>query len=230
MYILFSLVMAVTPSLLLVRYYYRQDTRSPEPKTLIIKIFILGIIYTIPVFVLESVISRLNVFFAWSPFFYYFFEAFIVAGLSEEYIKLHIVRKYVYHHPQFDKIMDGIIYTVVASLGFACMENFLYVMQNSWHIALARGFTAVPMHAVCSGMMGYYIGKAKFAKTKKEEKLLINNGLWLAIVLHGLYNFILFISPVAGSVFSFFIIAFVFGIYIKLREKIALAIKEDEDT
>lgn len=222
-----SLLMAVAPALLLVGYYCRQAAVKSHPMALIAKTFLLGLIYTIPVFVMESVISRVSVIFAWSRFFYYFFEAFFVAGLCEEYIKLHIVRKYVYSTPHFRKIKEGIIYTIVASLGFACMENILYVMQGSWPVALARGFTAVPMHAVCSGMMGYYIGRAKLAETAREEKKLMNNGLWLAVVLHGLYDFVLFYSPLAGSVFSFFIIAFVFWIYIKLKEKINLADKED---
>jgi RsiW-degrading membrane proteinase PrsW (M82 family) len=147
--------------------------------------------------------------------------------LCEEYIKFRIIKKYIYHHPQFNEIMDGIIYTVVASLGFACMENVLYVLKSSWHTALARGFTAVPMHAVCSGMMGYYIGLARFSCDKNKEKRLLNQGLWTAILLHGLYDFLLFISPIWGSVFSLLAIILILVVYLLLKEKIHMARRWD---
>jgi RsiW-degrading membrane proteinase PrsW (M82 family) len=145
-----------------------------------------------------------------------------VAGLCEEYIKLQIVKNYAYCKPSFDEIMDGIVYTSVASMGFACMENILYVMNDAWHTAIARGFTAVPLHAVCSGMMGY-IGRAKFANTKEQEKFLIYKGLWQAVAIHGLYDFLLFISPKVGSIFSVIIVPLIFWTYLRLKSRIRLA-------
>jgi len=199
MKVMVSFLMAVAPALLLVRYFYMQDRRHPEPKRMIVKIFLLGIIYIFPVYILEHMIGRLNVF-GPTPM-YHLFEAFIVAGLCEEYIKFRIVRKYVYPTEHFNEIIDGIIYTIVASLGFACIENVMYVMNGTWSIAIARGVTAVPMHAIASGLMGYYLGKAKFAADKKEEKRLMNKGLWTAIMVHGLYDFLIFISPMLGAAF-----------------------------
>lgn len=220
---LISFLMAVFPALLFVCYYYKQDKNSSEPKGLVMTVFILGIFSSFAVSLLENLVSQASVIFQWSPFFYNFFEAFIVAGLCEEYIKLLIVINYVYRKPIFNEVMDGIVYTIVASLGFACMENVLYVMGDTWHTAIARGFTAVPLHAVCSGMMGYYIGRAKFAATRQEEKFLIYKGLWQAVMIHGLYDFLLFISPVIGSVYSVAIVPLIFWTYLKLKKRIQIA-------
>ncbi len=93
----------------------------------------------------------------------------------------------------FDEVMDGIVYTVVASLGFACFENVMYVMSGGVGVALTRAFTAVPLHAFCSGIMGYYIGMAKFDQA--NQKKYFRKGLFIAILTHGLYDFLLLGSP-----------------------------------
>ncbi|HOY08988.1 MAG TPA: PrsW family glutamic-type intramembrane protease [Candidatus Omnitrophota bacterium] len=219
MHAFFSFIAAVLPALLLVRYFYKAN---PAPKRFIVKVFLLGVIYTLPVYILEVILARYNMFPRWSFVLYYFFEAFIVAGLCEEYIKLRIIKKYVYGTVFFQGERDGIIFTVVASMGFACMENILYVVNHSWNMALARGFTAVPMHAVCSGVMGYSLGKAKRSQILNrlaEEKKYINQGLWEAILIHGCYDFFLFLSPILGSVFAMFTIPLVLGYYLELRNK-----------
>lgn len=227
MYIVISLVMAVIPSVLLVYYYYRQDNKKPEPKGLIVKIFLLGVISIIPVLFLESLAHLFNRLFIWTPVLYYLIRAFLVAGFCEELIKLMVVKRYAYNDIHFDEVMDGIVYTVVASLGFACIENIIYVMNTNLLVAVIRAFTSVPMHAVCSGLMGYYIGKAKFAVLRKEEKAFFLKGLGIAILIHGLYNFCLFISPIWGAVFAIFIFPIIISSFLKLKGKIKLAIAED---
>jgi RsiW-degrading membrane proteinase PrsW (M82 family) len=117
--------------------------------------------------------------------------------------------------------MDGIVYTIVASLGFACLENIMYVSEGGMTIALIRSVTAVPLHAFCSGIMGYYIGKAKFSKTNSKKYIL--EGLFYAVCIHGFYNFVLFI----GGIYSFIIIPILIISYKKLKLYIDDAIKED---
>ena len=210
--------MAAAPSVLLIYYFYYQ-TKKNEPKGLIFKISALGIIYTLPIYLLEGVVGQLNAYFDVSLMLYYFFEAFIVAGLCEEYIKFRIVMKYVYHTKYFTSMTDGIVYTVVASLGFACMENILYVVSGTWVTALARGFTAVPMHAVSSGIMGYFLGQAKITQDEKKKRHLINQGLWQAILIHGLYDFCILVSPILGSIFSLLTVPLIFSVYLQLRKE-----------
>ncbi|MHC4131072.1 MAG: PrsW family intramembrane metalloprotease [Planctomycetota bacterium] len=229
MYIAISFLMAVIPSVLLVCYYYRQDSIKPEPKGLIIKIFLLGIASVVPVIFLEFLASLFNQLFTWSPVLFYLVRAFVVAGLCEEFIKLCVVKRFAYNHVYFDEVMDGIVYAVVASLGFACMENIMYVMGSNIQVAVIRAVTAVPMHSFCSGLMGYYIGKAKFAGSKKQERAFFYKGLGIAVFLHGLYDFCLFISPVWGFAFSLLIFPIIVVAFLKLRGKIKMAIKEDGD-
>jgi RsiW-degrading membrane proteinase PrsW (M82 family) len=193
-YVLFSFLLAIAPSLVLVRYFYLRDIKKPEPKGLIIKIFLLGILFTLPIMSLAFLISEIQSYFEFSAIVNHLIQAFIVAALSEELFKLIIVIHFAFNRTEFDEIMDGIVYTIVASLGFACLENILYVLNGGLVVAVLRAFTAVPLHALASGIMGYYIGLAKFEPNKKQETLQIYKGLFIAIVIHGLYDFFLFSS------------------------------------
>jgi RsiW-degrading membrane proteinase PrsW (M82 family) len=221
--------MAVIPSVLLVCYFYRQDSIKPEPKGLIIKIFLLGIVSVVPVIFLESLVSFFNLLFVSSPVMFNLVRAFVVAGLCEEFIKLCVVKKFAYNNVHFDEVMDGVVYAVVASLGFACMENILYVMGSDIQTAVLRAVTAVPAHAFDSGIMGYYIGKAKFAESKKQERIFFCKGLAIAVFLHGLYDFCLFISPEWGCGFALLIFPIIVVSFFILRGKIKMALKEDGD-
>jgi len=227
MYITISLLMAIAPSIALVIYFYKQDKRKPEPIGLIIRVFFLGFVFIIPACLIEilsdGLFNRLN----GTITLYNLLKAFLVAAFVEELIKLIIVKKFVYKNLHFDEVMDGIVYTIVASLGFACMENLIYVMDGGLEVALLRAFTAVPMHAVASGIMGYYIGKAKFSENKQKENALIYKGLWFAILIHGTYNFLLFESPEISLILAFAIFPLIILTFIKLKEKIKIAIAED---
>jgi RsiW-degrading membrane proteinase PrsW (M82 family) len=228
MHLFISLVMAVAPSLLLVCYYYKQDMKKPEPKHLVTKIFLLGIAFTIPAIILEMLFDEMFVFVMRDSIIYHLFKAFIVAALIEEVTKLLIVKWFVYDHDQFDEVMDGIVYTIMASLGFACLENIIYVIDGGFTIALVRAITAVPMHAVASGMMGYYIGKAKFSEGKQDKKSMIYKGLGYAVLIHGIYDFLLFASPKIGFILALGVFPLIIFTFMSLKEKISLAIAEDD--
>lgn len=200
MYVLISLILAIAPAIYLVRYFYKLDVQKPEPRGLIIKMFLLGVLCTIPVAFLEQAVHQLKVLFDWWPPLYHFFMAFIVAALCEESIKLLLVKVFVYRNDYFDEVMDGIVYTVVVSLGFACLENILYVVDSNLGVALFRAFTAIPLHALCSGIMGYYVGMAKFSGSRELEKAQIRKGLWIAILIHGFYDFPLLAMPDWGGI------------------------------
>ena len=216
-----SFIFAIIPTIFLVRYFYLKDINKPEPIGLIIKIFLVGAISTIPIIFIEIIVDAFVTSFSDNLIIYSFLQAFIVAGFCEETMKLMVIKFFIYNNKHFDEIMDGIVYTIVASLGFACLENIMYVSEGGLFIALIRSFTAVPLHAFCSGIMGYYIGKAKFSKTNSKEYIL--KGLIIAISIHGFYNFVLFI----GGIYSFIIFPILFISYKKLKLYISLAIKED---
>lgn len=227
MYLTFSLLMALAPSIGLLIYFYKQDRKKPEPIGLITRIFFLGIVFTIPACLIEIMSDKIFFRLNGSTALYNFLKAFMVAAFVEELIKLIIVKKFVYKNPHFDEVMDGIVYTIVASLGFAFMENLIYVIDGGIEVAVARAFTAVPMHAVASGIMGYYIGKAKFSENRKKENALIYKGLWFAIFIHGTYNFLLFESPEISLILTLAIFPLIILTFVKLKEKIKIAIAED---
>jgi RsiW-degrading membrane proteinase PrsW (M82 family) len=126
-------------------------------------------------------------------------NAFIPTAIVEEFMKFAAVRAKAYDSPSFSEPMDGIIYGVTASLGFATVENIFYVMGfGAISTAIARAFLSVPSHAAYGGIMGYYLGLAKPFSTEqneKRERQLIIIGLSIAILLHGIFDAIAFTTP-----------------------------------
>lgn len=83
----------------------------------------------------------------------------------------------------------------MVSMGFACTENIMYVIEGGYQTAILRAFTAIPAHATFGVLMGFYMGKAKFSKNRTLFNL---TGLLLAVLFHGAYDFFLFINFVPG--------------------------------
>lgn len=122
-------------------------------------------------------------------------NAFISTALVEECVKYLAVRAKAYDSLNLNEPIDGIIYGVAAGLGFATVENILYVFGfGTISTAIIRAFLSVPSHAAYGGIMGFYIAMAKlhsgFSRTDKRK--LIITGLTIAIILHGLYDTIAF--------------------------------------
>jgi RsiW-degrading membrane proteinase PrsW (M82 family) len=227
MMVLISLGMAVAPALLLLRYIIRQDRARPEPKGLVLIVFLLGLAGIIPALIVETLAGALIAAFAFSPLLVALFQAFLVAALCEEGIKYLIVTGVVYKKPAFDEVMDGIVYAVVASLGFACMENILYVMNSGLLTALVRAFTAVPMHALAAGIMGYYLGRAKFAAGAAREQEYRIRGLSWAVFIHGSYDFLLFSIPFWGPLPGLAVVPLIILTFLALRKDIRKALAAD---
>ncbi len=199
MNMLISFILAIIPVIYLLFYFYKKDSQKPEPIGLVIKVFFYGVLGVFVALFFEVLLSLFKPLFTFSVIVFFSFNAFIIAGLVEESVKLYIVKKSIYKHEKFDEVMDGIVYTIASSLGFACFENIIYVMGSDIFVAILRGLTAVPMHAIMSGIMGYYIGIAKFAENAVEEKKLIRKGLMIAVLLHGAYDFPLMLLRVYPS-------------------------------
>lgn len=196
---LLPLIMAVIPSLAILGYFMHLDRARPEPRGEIVRAFLLGVLSTIPALVLEIATDAFLRPWFLNPLYFALVEAFVVAALCEETIKLLVVRRFIYRRSHFDEVMDGILYTVAAGLGFACLENILYVAAGGMAVAVTRAFTAVPLHTVCSALLGYAVGMAHFADTAEREDALIFRGLFLAVLIHGVYDFLLFVVPFWGA-------------------------------
>ncbi|RYF84744.1 MAG: GNAT family N-acetyltransferase, partial [Chitinophagaceae bacterium] len=118
--------------------------------------------------------------------------AFLVVALTEELGKFLVLRFYAYPKKSFDEPLDGIVYAVVIGMGFATLENVLYVQKYGMETAFLRMFLAVPAHATFGVLMGYHAGNAKFDRVNSNR--LLFTGLAWAVLFHGLYDFFLFLQ------------------------------------
>jgi RsiW-degrading membrane proteinase PrsW (M82 family) len=177
-------VSAVIPSLLLIWYFWARDAQ-PEPGRVLWATFGLGVLSIIPVLMIElpltSLLKHLG-----DPWLRAVLDGFIGAAAPEEGLKLAVLLLYCERHPAFDEPMDGIVYGSVASLGFATLENVLYIGKGGLGVAALRAVTAVPGHAFYGAILGYYVGQAKFFPAHRGR--LILRGYLLAVALHGLYD------------------------------------------
>ncbi len=184
----FLLILALAPGFFLMLYFYTRDKYEPEPRSLIIKIFILGILISIPAAILELIIVSED-----ESLFRLILDYFIGIALVEELFKFSVFYLGAYRKSEFDEPMDGIVYSVAAALGFATIENVLYVAMGGIVVALLRAVLSVPGHALFGASMGYYSGLAKFNQNK--ENRLLAKGILLATIYHGLYDLCVTIEP-----------------------------------
>lgn len=185
---------AALPSLVLIIWFYRLDYKRPEPVGLLGKCVLLGFLATIPAILIEMLVDLpagimprlLGI--TWT--------AFVTAAFVEEGIKYFILKRWLFRLSAFDEIMDGIVYAVCISLGFAFAENLMYGLGDGTALIL-RAFTAVPLHATATGIMGYWFGMAK--RNPAQAGPMMRKGFIAAVLVHGLYNFFLF----TGTILAF---------------------------
>lgn len=189
------LALAFAPGLAIGLYIYLKDHHEREPLGLLITSFIYGGLSTFITFFIswpldfmltlhdDSVVDQ-------------FTNAFFKVALVEEFSKFVFIRFILYHNQNFNEPFDGIVYATMVGMGFATVENILYVFQYGVATGIVRMFTAVPAHACFAILMGYYLGKAKF--THRHEIAYSLFALLVATVFHGAYDYFWFISFVPG--------------------------------
>jgi len=191
-------VLAVLPILVALAWVRRKDRANPEPRGPMIRLFLLGVLSVIPAVALELGLMALGGESRMPPGCMPLYKAFVAAAFVEEGLKYLLLRRFVFRKPHFDERMDGIVYAVMAGMGFAFLENVLYVAGSGLPVAVARAFTSIPMHACASAFMGYHLGRARFLGPRKAARAAAA-GFVLAVLLHGLYDTFLFGMPVWGS-------------------------------
>jgi len=198
------LAASIVPVALIFLWLYFRD-RLREPAGVVLLTLFFGVLIAAPAMALEIGMMKLGVMLGLTlqsgteTLLHAGFNAFAVAALVEEALKFGVLWFYAARRDAFDEPMDGIVYGSAAGLGFAGIENVLYVMSNwmgddgsvgkSLTVATMRALTAVPMHAAFGVVMGACIGVARF--TPQRRFLWIALGLAGAIGLHGFYNFTL---------------------------------------
>lgn len=220
------LVIAIAPAIALMYFFWLKDRYEPEPRNKIVLVMFLGALSVIPAIILETLGSR----FAdvaeegVPPLIQLFVHTFIVIALVEELGKFVVVRLTLYRDPEFDEPYDGIVYCVAASLGFALLENVLYVLGNGVGVGILRALLAVPAHALFGVGMGYFVGQARFATSKAVETQLLMIGLAVATVMHGAYDFVLFSARplLMLTVLPLMVFFWVFGLHL-VKKGVALS-------
>ena len=185
------IVLGVLPVLIIIFYIYKRDKYEKEPIKLILKAFFFGMLVTVAVLAVAYVLKKIifeDISYS-SNIEKTFYNAFIYAALLEEGFKFLALILAVWKNNEFNEKFDGIVYAVSVSLGFALVENFLYILPTKdYAAAFSRFFTAVPGHAIDGIIMGYFVGIAKFSN-KKNLNLFF--AFFFAFLAHGIYDFML---------------------------------------
>lgn len=192
------LLLAVTPIMIVLIYIYFKDKFEKEPIHFLLKNFLLGAIVSVLItLILSGVLNSIYPLTDNQSIYQQFIKAFFVVALVEEFSKFVIVKYYAQKNKEFNEPFDGIVYAVMVSMGFAALENILYVFQYGFSTGVTRAFTAVPAHATFGILMGYFMGIAKFSDNKLKYNLF---GLIAATIFHGAYDFFLFINFIPGTI------------------------------
>ena len=209
-----TLLITIIPSLLILAYFFTSD-KFKEPKSTIAIVFVLGILICLPAGILNNFMFE-N--FGGQDNGKDLTHSFLGPAWTEEILKFLVLYAIVLRRSEFNEPMDGIVYGVVVSLGFATYENYDYVFRlaETWDIApsqlaIWRSYSAVPMHGLNGCIMGFYFGM--YAFTAKKKYLLLS--LMLPYLFHGMYNYIG--NPLHLSIIGIMIV-FTFILHQKLKK------------
>lgn len=189
---------SLAPILIIAFYIYNRDKYEKEPLIFLLKALLAGVLIVLPVALIERILSIQSEGLEGLSFAAY--TAFIVAALTEEGMKFTAFYFFFWKNKNFNERFDGIVYAVYIALGFAGIENILYVFTGGYSVGVIRALTAVPAHALFGIVMGYYFGMAKFNPDRSTFYLVM--AFFLPYVFHGLYDFLLMgNSPVLITIF-----------------------------
>lgn len=185
---------ALLPPLVLILVVYRLDKQEREPAPLLWSLFFRGVLAMVPILVLELVATQFVEFFYWRPIVYLFLSYFVIPGFIEEGVKYRVLRRRVWNDPNFNYLFDGVVYAVFVSLGFAAVENVLYVLTSGFSTAVVRAIFSIPGHAMFGIVMGIRLSQAKWAQQhgqREQEAAALRKSWLMPAILHGTYDFLL---------------------------------------
>lgn len=222
---LIAVFAAIIPASLWMIFFYRSDRYAPEPKKLVARTFLVGaLVGAAMVFSLKEL-----------PFSISFLSmAVLVAPITEETAKFLCVRWTVYDRIEFDEPVDGMVYAAAAALGFASVENIIYVL-NGWFsggaeagvmVLAGRSVLSVPAHALFSSLWGLALGWHKKRKNLKSF-LFVVAGLLGAMILHGLFNYLTSENLFGGLVFLILLAVVWRGVFLLIRRALKPKIAAD---
>lgn len=190
------LLIAFTPGLFWLWFFLRQDRIRPEPRKLVALTFLLGCASTVPagfgnyIFgadaLLEGSRHLLSVVTAMT----------FVVGPVEELCKFAAVRLGPYRSLYFDEPVDGLVYAGAASLGFASLENLIYVLDYGPEVMIVRAPLSTVGHLVFGSVWGHALGQYYISGGRRRSLLL--GSLALGAGAHALFNVLVFALPLGA--------------------------------
>lgn len=221
------LLITILPSILIIIFFVNSD-RFREPTSEILKVFFYGILITIPAYFLNSFFASILY---QTKLHHSLIGSFFTAAPIEEGLKLAVMYYLVFKMKDFNEPLDGIVYGVSVSLGFATLENFYYVYvlsdtfnTSAMSLAALRAFSAIPAHAVFGIFMGYFF--MKYAFIKKGDNLIF--AFLVPFALHGCYNLFVYSNFLVAIILI--IISWIIGLrlFSKLKKGQGRKRKENE--
>lgn len=232
MELIYLLIAALLPALLLIYYIFRKDQLNPEPKWQLIKGFFFGVASACLVLMVfagcESPQDESSI-----PLGDTILQAFWYAAIPEELSKFLMLWLLVRRNKFFDENIDGVVYSVCVGMGFAGTENILYLISNydSWvYVGISRALVSVPCHFFLAVMMGYYYSLSHFGDARQKRKNLCL-AIVVPILIHGAFDSVLsFVSivPVLGIIITICFFVFFKKIRLFASGRIAELYKMDE--
>ena len=194
---MYLLIASIAPAVIIMYLIFRHDTVK-EPLTMLAKALFGGVlsiaitlIITYPILGIELNSGAMKS----------FFDAFFKAGIPEEFSKWLIFYWLIRKAKDFDQYYDGILYAIFISMGFALVENILYVFENGMGTAIVRSIISVPGHMLFAIPMGYFLSISRF-ESGTSARFHVFLSLAIPILLHGTFDFILMYSGAKGAVNS----------------------------
>lgn len=229
-FIALKLTVALLPAALLWLYVWRKD-KQPEPVSKLLKAVLLGIVICIPVALIELGIGVLLFGVDGEPhtLFGTAAESFIMAALPEESFKLLALWLVLRKNPYCDEHYDGIVYAVCIGLGFAALENVLYVFGNDdWlTVGITRALLTVPGHYAFAVLMGYYYSVYHFVNHSRKVAACI---FLVPFVAHGIFDTLALSGAVdvyVGGVCFFILILFCVRMHKFAQKKVVALVEKD---
>lgn len=222
---------ALLPAILLLLYIWKKDPQK-EPTKWLAKAVFWGMMTCIPVAFVELGIMYLLFGGDSEPttLFGTIVQAFLVAAIPEEAVKLLALWLVLRKNPFFDEHVDGIVYAVCVGLGFAAVENIFYVISEEEHwmgVAVARSLLAVPGHYAFAVLMGYYYSLYHFVDRSPKTAACI---LLVPVLAHGIYDSIVMAGSIdiaVGGVSFFVLIWFCVKMHKMAKRRIEEQIDRD---
>jgi RsiW-degrading membrane proteinase PrsW (M82 family) len=189
---MYLIALAIAPGIAISLFIYSLRSYDKGPRSQLLITFLLGMVATVPAYLLQTLTADVRVDPGRHSILSFVWFAFVAVAFSEEGCKFLVLRIYAFPRKAFQEPFDGIVFAVMAGMGFATVENIEYVLKFGAETALSRFFLSVPAHASFAVLMGYHLGLAK--RAPQRAAWLMTRGLLIAVLLHGSFDFFLFLQ------------------------------------